>query len=66
MIRKNKFDYVLPKAMRRNNIDMWIVIDSGRGTDPMILDFGIESAYGQSFYLFFDRLSMIATQNESL
>ncbi len=54
MIRKNKFDYVLPKAMRRNNIDMWIVIDSGRGTDPMMLDFGIESAYGQGFYLFYD------------
>ena len=38
MIRKDKFDFVLPKAMRRNNIDMWIVIDRGRGTEPMILD----------------------------
>ena len=66
MIRKNKFDYVLPKTMRRNNIDMWIVIDSCRGTDPMMLDFGIESTYGQGFYLFFDQLSMIATKNESL
>ena len=23
-------------------------------TDPMMLDFGIESAYGQGFYLFYD------------
>ncbi len=54
MIRKDKFDYVLPKAMRRNNIDMWIVIDRGRGTDPMILDFGIETAYGHGIYVFYD------------
>ena len=24
MIRHDKFDYVLPQAMRNNNIDMWI------------------------------------------
>ena len=54
MIRKDKFDYVLPKAMRRNNIDMWIVIDHGRGTDPMMLDFGIGTAYGHGFYVFYD------------
>ena len=27
MIRSDKFNYVLPKAMRNNNIDMWIIID---------------------------------------
>jgi Xaa-Pro aminopeptidase len=53
-IRKDKFDYVLPNAMRRNNIDMWIVIDRGRGTEPMILDFGIETAYGHGIYVFYD------------
>ncbi len=54
MIRKDKFNYVLPNAMRRNNIDMWIIIDRGRGTDPMILDFGIETAYGHGIYVFYD------------
>ncbi len=54
MIRNDKFDYVLPNAMRRNNVDMWIVIDRGRGTNPMMLDFGIETAYGQGIYVFYD------------
>lgn len=54
MIRNDKFDYVLPNAMRRNNIDMWIVFDHGRGSEPMMLDFGIETAYGQGIYIFFD------------
>jgi Xaa-Pro aminopeptidase len=54
MIRNDKFDYVLPNAMRRNDIDMWIVIDHGRGTDPMMLDFGIGTAYGQGIYIFYD------------
>ncbi|MCK5558627.1 MAG: peptidase M24, partial [Candidatus Hydrogenedentes bacterium] len=54
MIRKDKFDYVLPGAMRRNGIDMWIVMDHGRGSEPMMLDFGIETAYGQGIYVFFD------------
>ena len=53
-IRKDKFDYVLPDAMRRYNIDMWIVIDHGRGTEPLILDFGIETAYGHGTYVFYD------------
>ena len=54
IIRNDKFDYVLPNAMRRNDIDMWIVIDHGRGTEPMMLDFGIETAYGQGIYVFYD------------
>ncbi len=54
MIRNDKFDYVLPNAMRRNNIDMWIVIDHGRGMEPMMLDFGIETAYGQGIFVFYD------------
>jgi Xaa-Pro aminopeptidase len=54
MIRHDKFNYVLPEAMRRNRIDMWIVIDHGRGTEPMMLDLGIETAYGQGIYVFYD------------
>jgi Xaa-Pro aminopeptidase len=54
MIRHDKFNYILPKAMRRNNIDMWIVLDHGRGTEPLMLDLGIETAYGHGIYIFFD------------
>jgi len=54
-IRHDKFDYVLPAAMRANDIDMWIVIDRGRGTEPLALDFGISTVNGQGFYLFTDR-----------
>lgn len=54
MIRQDKFNYVLPKAMRQNNIDMWIVIDNGRGTEPMMLDFAIGTSYGHGIYVFFD------------
>ena len=55
MIRHDKFDYVLPGAMRRNDIDMWIVTDRGRGTQPMARDFGIASVNGQIIYVFADR-----------
>ncbi len=54
-IRKDKFDFVLPKAMRANNIDMWIVIDRGRGTQPMTMDFAISTINGQGFFVFIDR-----------
>jgi Xaa-Pro aminopeptidase len=54
MIRKDKFDYVLPGAMRRNGIDMWIVLDRGRGTEPMSGDFGSDTVNGQGIYIFFD------------
>ena len=45
-IRSDKFDYVLPGAMRDNDIDMWIVIDKGRGTEPMARDFTSPSSNG--------------------
>jgi hypothetical protein len=54
-IRKEKFDYVLPGAMRANAIDMWIVIDRGRGTEPLALDFGISTVNGQGIFIFTDR-----------
>ena len=55
MIRNDKFDYVPPGAMRRNNIDMWIVIDRGRGTQPMTRDFAVATINGQGFFVFSDR-----------
>ena len=54
-IRKEKFDYILPVAMRANEVDMWIVIDRGRGTEPMTLDFAISSINGQGLFMFTDR-----------
>jgi len=55
MIRHDKFDYVLPKAMRNNNVDMWITIDKGRGTEPLHMDFGDPISNGNGLYIFTDR-----------
>jgi Xaa-Pro aminopeptidase len=55
MIRGDKFNYVLPKAMRNNNIDMWIIIDKGRGTEPLFRDFGYATSNGNGIIIFTDR-----------
>ena len=55
MIRSDKFNYVLPKAMRNNNIDMWIIIDRGRGTEPLFGDFGYATSNGNGIFIFTDR-----------
>ena len=40
LIRQEKFDLILPGALRDNNVDMWIhVVESGR-MDPLALDLG--------------------------
>lgn len=53
-IRSDKFDYVLPAAMRDNAFDMWIVIDKGRGTEPLAREFGDDSSNGNGIFVFFD------------
>lgn len=55
MIRSDKFDFVLPKAMRNNKIDMWIIIDKGRGTEPLFRDFGNPTSNGNGIFIFTDR-----------
>ncbi|MEE9502952.1 MAG: hypothetical protein V3V48_12825 [Candidatus Aminicenantaceae bacterium] len=55
MIRGDKFNYVLPKAMRNNNIDMWIIIDKGRGTEPLFRDLGFATSNGNGIFIFTDR-----------
>ena len=55
MIRSDKLDYVLPNAMRNNNIDMWIIIDKGRGTEPLFQDFGDATSNGNGIFIFTDR-----------
>ncbi|MFQ5722711.1 MAG: hypothetical protein ACE5GI_09495, partial [Candidatus Aminicenantales bacterium] len=40
LIRQEKFDLILPGAMRDNKVDMWIhVVESGK-KDPLALDLG--------------------------
>ncbi|MFQ6038859.1 MAG: peptidase M24, partial [Candidatus Aminicenantales bacterium] len=55
MIRSDKFDFVLPKAMRVNRIDMWIIVDRGRGTEPLFQDFGEATSNGNGIFIFTDR-----------
>ena len=55
MIRGDKFNYVLPKAMRNNNIDMWIIIDKGRGTEPLFRNFGYATSNGNGVFIFTNR-----------
>jgi len=55
MMRSDKLDFVLPKAMRNNNIDMWLIIDKGRGTEPLFRDFGDATSNGNGIFIFTDR-----------
>ena len=43
LMRNDKLDLVLPRAMRRNNVDMWIHVS--RGGDPLAPYFGSFSGY---------------------
>ena len=45
LIRNEKFDTILPKVMRENNIDMWIHTFSGSSRDALAIDLGINSGY---------------------
>jgi len=59
LIRHEKFDLVLPGAMRDNNVDMWIhVVESGK-KDPLALDLGGWFEYRAwepiGYYIFTDR-----------
>ena len=56
LIRKEKFDFVLPDAMRENNIDMWIHVMGTNNYedgnfDPLRLDLGSNTG----FFIFTDR-----------
>lgn len=59
LIRHEKFDLILPGAMRDNNVDMWIhVVESGK-KDPLALDLGGWFEYRAwepiGYYIFTDR-----------
>ena len=59
LIRHEKFELILPGAMRSNDVDMWIhVVESGR-MDPLALDLGGWTEYRAwdpvCYYIFSDR-----------
>jgi Xaa-Pro aminopeptidase len=54
-IRKDKFDYILPQAMRENSIDMWLVMMKEGHYDPLYDDLGRGYPGRVGFYIFSDR-----------
>jgi Xaa-Pro aminopeptidase len=54
-IRRDKFDLVLPDAMRENEIDMWITVVKEGYRDPLWLDLGQGYVGGIGYYIFSDR-----------
>lgn len=54
-IRKDKFDLVLPGAMRDTGIDMWIVMFKEGHYDPLYEDLGRGYPGRVAFYVFTDR-----------
>jgi Xaa-Pro aminopeptidase len=56
-IRLDKFDHVLPAAMRTHGIDMWIVAVKENHYDPLWNDLGRGYVSGVGYYVFTDRPS---------
>jgi Xaa-Pro aminopeptidase len=54
-IRREKFDLILPEAMRENGIDMWITVVREGLYDPLFVDFGGGYVSGWGYYVFTDR-----------
>ncbi|MHA2244333.1 MAG: M24 family metallopeptidase [Candidatus Hodarchaeales archaeon] len=51
LIRREKFDIILPKAMRENEVDMWIHAMREGNPDPLSIDLGGDIGY----FIFTDR-----------
>ena len=54
-IRKDKFDLVLPQAMRDNGFDMWLVMMKEGHYDPLYDDLGRGYPGRVGYYIFTDR-----------
>ncbi len=54
-IRRDKFDLVLPEAMRENRIDMWITVMKEGYRDPLYEDLGGGYVSQIGYYVFTDR-----------
>ena len=55
LIRREKFDLILPKVMRENKIDMWIHVMQESNPDALTVDLGGDHGY----FIFTDRPSYI-------
>ena len=53
-IRNDKFDLVLPEAMRENNVDMWIIMNREGSFDPLYPDMGEGYVGRTGYYVFTD------------
>ncbi len=53
-IRKDKFDMILPEAMRENDIDMWIIMCREGSFDPLYPDLGEGYVSSTGYYIFTD------------
>jgi len=53
-IRNDKFDLILPEAMRENDIDMWIVMCREGSFDPLYPDLGEGYVASTGYYIFTD------------
>ncbi len=53
-IRLDKYDKILPEAMRENNIDMWIVMCREGNFDPLYSDMGEGYVGHNGYYIFTD------------
>ena len=54
-IRRDKFDLVLPEAMRENGIDMWITMIREANYEPLWPDLGFGYTGQTGYYVFTDR-----------
>ena len=54
-IRRDKFDLVLPEAMRENGVDMWITVNREGFEDPLTADFGRGYVGDYGYYIFTNR-----------
>ena len=54
-IRLEKFDYILPQAMRESGIDMWIVAQKESHYDPLYDQLGRGYTGDVGYYIFTDR-----------
>ena len=54
-IRRDKFDLILPEAMRENDIDMWIITNREGDYDPLYHDLGGGYTTTNGYYIFTDK-----------
>ncbi len=45
LIRREKFDFIMPEAMKDNDVDMWIHVIRRGSKDPFSVDFGADKGY---------------------